>query len=313
MRKTEKLISQLSELKKRIRKNSSNAKDKTKKMISTAKEKTKNLFPQGLAFLSESEILKWTKELNLTNIKYDKALDAEYIKSNIGGGKHRMFDGGHDPISALEAVRNADPEDSLSQEVIGYVLALWNDSITPMGLPFVTWNKENFDECASWVNSNVPGASKDWVYDLMSFDAIEIASSSITVASAIFFLKKKDTEKLSEILGAMGILSITSANLLMGITLILITTYSYVIKKRELEGKKLITGATLAGTSAIIFSALSLPVLIELGVVIVTTNIIKQKVLTNEEVNELIKSKVSKINIPSKLNIEFLTQFNFSR
>ena len=42
---------------------------------------------------------------------YDKAMDAEYLATHIGGGNHRMFDGGHTLAGAFNAVRGASVED----------------------------------------------------------------------------------------------------------------------------------------------------------------------------------------------------------
>jgi hypothetical protein len=54
-------------------------------------------------------------------------MDAEYLKSHIAGGCHRLFDHGHDLVSAWEKVRDASDEDSLMQEVMEYSHALWKD------------------------------------------------------------------------------------------------------------------------------------------------------------------------------------------
>ena len=47
---------------------------------------------------------------------YDKAMDAGYLATNIGGGNHRLFDGGHTIAGAFKAVRGASTEDSIIQE-----------------------------------------------------------------------------------------------------------------------------------------------------------------------------------------------------
>ncbi len=38
---------------------------------------------------------------------YDKAMDAEYLETHIGGGLHRLFDGGHTISGAWDAARDA--------------------------------------------------------------------------------------------------------------------------------------------------------------------------------------------------------------
>ena len=42
---------------------------------------------------------------------YDKAMDAVYLATRIGGGNHRMFDGGHTEVRAMTEryTRTADP------------------------------------------------------------------------------------------------------------------------------------------------------------------------------------------------------------
>ena len=58
---------------------------------------------------------------------YDKAMDAGYLATNIGGGNHRLFDGGHTIAGALESVRGAAPDDSIIQEGLGYVQGMFRD------------------------------------------------------------------------------------------------------------------------------------------------------------------------------------------
>ena len=40
---------------------------------------------------------------------YDKAMDAEYLATHIGGGSHRLFDGGHTIAGAFQAVPRRHP------------------------------------------------------------------------------------------------------------------------------------------------------------------------------------------------------------
>ena len=47
---------------------------------------------------------------------YDKAMDAVYNATSIGGGNHRLFDGGHTIGGAWEAVRGASENDNIAQE-----------------------------------------------------------------------------------------------------------------------------------------------------------------------------------------------------
>ena len=231
-----------------------------------------SIFP----FLSQLDLLNWSKKvIDGVDGIYDKAMDAEYLRTHIGGANHRMFDGGHDLISAWKRVRDASGTDTFSQEVIGYVSAIWKDVTTPMGLPFSTWNKENYDHWAEWTKNTIPGANKKWFSDLNSFDAFEILSTSLGLAGALFFLTKKDQKKVSEILGSMGIISIITANALMGLSVIALTVFAY--KKKKIDGKKALKGASYAGISLSIFTLLGLPILIELFIVINVLRLVKDE------------------------------------
>jgi hypothetical protein len=49
---------------------------------------------------------------------YSKAMDAEYLRTHIGGGWHRLYDGGHDIVGAWRAIRGARPDDSRASEFL---------------------------------------------------------------------------------------------------------------------------------------------------------------------------------------------------
>jgi hypothetical protein len=253
-----------------------------------------------LPFLSQTELLRWARDtIKGVDGKYDLAMDAEYLKTHIGGSNHRLFDGGHDPISAWQKVKGASDTDTFSQEVIGYVSGIWKDVSTPKGIPFVTLDKENYDKSADWVSSHVPGASKSWFYDMFNFDVFEIFSSALGLCGAIFFLKKNDINKLSEILGSMGIITILTANPLMGISVVICTGYAYVKKKKDLNKENAIKGAGYTTISLAIFSVLGLPVLIELIIVVMLLRILKKK---ESNGSEFIKSLFAKTEDIKLLN-----------
>ena len=92
---------------------------------------------------------------------YDKAMDAEYLNTFIGGGNHRMFDGGHTIGGAFQAVRDASPDDSLIEEALGFLEAIFKDLTTAKGLPLANWDKATYDQVATHLQSNF-GISKEW-------------------------------------------------------------------------------------------------------------------------------------------------------
>ena len=89
---------------------------------------------------------------------YDKAMDAGYLATHVGGGNHRLFDGGHTIAGAIEAGRNASTEDSVIQEALGTVQGLLRDGTTSKGLPLANWNKATYDQVAGSLQSqfNLP-------------------------------------------------------------------------------------------------------------------------------------------------------------
>lgn len=260
-----------------------------------------NIQAPAFATLSATELLKWSEEVTKGAATiYDKAMDAEYLKSHIGGGNHRMFDGGHDLFGAWDAVKNASNTDSFSEEVIGYASAVWKDVTTTKGLPFATWSKESYEDTANWVVDNIPSASKSWFYDLASFDVFEVMSAGLGVASAIYFLKKEDTEKLSEMLGMMGVTSIISANPIAGISVIMVTAYAYVKAKKSADdtitsNKNMIgalRGAGLSGVSLAIIGAMGVGA-VSMGVTITVSILLRKYVLDSEVLLENVSKGVN--------------------
>ncbi len=190
---------------------------------------------------------------------YDKAMDAEYLRTATGGGNHRMFDGGHTLAGAWEAVRNASPDDTFIEEALGYVEALFKDLTTPKGLPIASWDKSAYDQVANDLQSSF-GIPKDWFYDINSFDAPELLAGVIGFASVVFSWNEEDTEKFAKLVGNMGVAAVFSANpILLVITL---TSMARAFHKAEHSGEYveavdgllkggINTGATLAAATQV--------------------------------------------------------------
>jgi len=250
--------------------------------------------PEVLVALSQDIVLKGTEAITKSKASiYDKAMDYEYLRTHIGGGNHRMFDGGHTLAGAWDRVRGATSDDTVIDEVIGYSKAVWKDLTTTKGLPFVTWSKDSYDATAQWVVDNIPFATKEWFYDLNSYDVMEVFASTVSLCASLLALKRNDTEKLSEMLGVMGITSILSANVLLGIVTVVITAYSFAVKKNKIDVRELLKGIAVTTLSAGLFSVLGLPFLINVVVVIICTSYLR-KSLDNTDVLAIIKELVNK-------------------
>ena len=76
--------------------------------------------------------------------------------------------------------------------------------------------KQTYDSMANWMTKTIPGVNKQWVYDAFSYDALEIFSAGISAVAVVYYLDKGQVDELSELLGSMGIVSIVSANPILG-------------------------------------------------------------------------------------------------
>ncbi len=142
---------------------------------------------------------------------FDKAMDAVFIDTGIGGSYHRLFDGGHTIYGAFRAAHGASPDDSLIQETLGAIQGLLRDVSTPRGLPLATWDKETFDAVAASLDSNF-GIPKSWLYDLNTYDVGELVGGTVGMISLIFGWNKAETESFGSLAAGMSMSAAVSAN-----------------------------------------------------------------------------------------------------
>ena len=206
------------------------AKEHVVPVLSTAKNYAGSFakIPTILPILSQSEWLNYLETLTASAAtNFDKALDSRYLETAMGGGNHRLFDGGHTLGGAWSNISKmcASTGCSTSEQINGYFGALWKDVTTPKGLPFMTMEKQTYDSLADKLSNY--GVSRDWTYDALSYGPYEVLGAGISVAAAVYFLKTEQIEELSQALGAMGIVSIVYANPLLA--LVMISSVAYAI------------------------------------------------------------------------------------
>ena len=188
---------------------------------------------------------------------YDKAMDAEYIANHIGGGNHRMFDGGHTVLGAFESARNASPNDSLLQEAFGTMQGLFRDAVTPKGLPLANWDPDSYKAAADVLDSkfHIP---KDWFYDINSYTAAEVLGATIGVVTVVLAWNRADTEAFSKIVGSMGVSAVISANPLLLIVAVVALARAFHKARHTGEYDEFvdgqIKGAVVAGSSLLVFA-----------------------------------------------------------
>lgn len=151
---------------------------------------------------------------------YDKAMDAVFLETHIGGSYHRLFDGGHTIVGAFKAAHDASPDDTLIQEALGAIQGLLRDGSTPRGLPLANWDKGTFDAVADSLQSTF-GIPKSWFYDLNTYDIGELLSGTVGVVSLVFGWNKADTETFASLAASIGLSTAVSANpLLMPVSVV---------------------------------------------------------------------------------------------
>lgn len=187
---------------------------------------------------------------------YDRAMDANFISTGIGGGDHRLFDGGHSIVGAFQAARNASPDDSIFEEAAGLLQALARDATTPRGLPLVTWDQDTFNGLAD--NLGRVGIPRAWLKDMVSYDAVELIGVSLGVLAIALNWNSDDIEQFSQIVGSMGLAAVAGANPLLLIVAVVALGRAFHTARKTGDYKEftdglarggICTGAVLLGTS----------------------------------------------------------------
>jgi hypothetical protein len=66
-----------------------------------------------------------------------KAMDAEYLRTHVGGGWHRLYDGGHSLVGSWKAVSESLPDIGALEKLGIWANEYWKDLITTRGMPIV--------------------------------------------------------------------------------------------------------------------------------------------------------------------------------
>src|SRR5215831_12727906 len=96
-------------------------------------------YSAALNWKNDSELSHWLTS-NLSNqiaTVGSKAMDAEYLRTHIGGGWHRLYDGGHSLVGSWKAVSEALPDLSALNQLGVWANQYWKDLITTRGMPIV--------------------------------------------------------------------------------------------------------------------------------------------------------------------------------
>jgi hypothetical protein len=201
------------------------------KLMATAKtpiEATAIAFNAILATSVAKDMDRWMREEFASGAAsvYDKAMDAARHTKQELGGDHRLFDGSHDLLGAWKAVTDKIPDDTLLQEAGGYLSAVWKDVVTPMGLPIITLDREQFDGFADSMGDAF-GVSREWLMDAASFTATEGVGAIIGALAVSLNWKETDVKRFSALVGSFGLSAAVSANPFLAIIAIVALARSF--------------------------------------------------------------------------------------
>ena len=187
---------------------------------------------------------------------YDKAMDATFLTTHVGGSYHRLFDGGHSLLGAIKAGHGASPDDSIIEEAVGTVSAIFHDFVTVRGIPFFTWDKATFDNVAGMLESNLH-IPKSWFYDLNTINATELLTASVGTFALILNWNNEDRGAFAKTIGRTAIVSAIGANPILMLVTLAAMAKSFTDARREKNYTEFVEGLAKGGvvTGAIIATA----------------------------------------------------------
>lgn len=146
---------------------------------------------------------------------YDKAMDAEYLATHLGGGLHRLFDGGHTLAGAAKAAFTVETDDGVLGRAAGLTAGLFKDATTPAGLPLFTWTRDGYDQAADFMKDTF-GVSKAAFADLATYDAAELLGGLVGSAALLLRWSDGDAKDFGRIVASSGVASAMALNPLLG-------------------------------------------------------------------------------------------------
>jgi hypothetical protein len=172
------------------------------------------LIPADAALVAGSHSLaQWmARNFNHNFDDYDRAIDAVYNSSHVGGSQyHHLIDGQHDILSAIKAVQDVKADDSFFTEVAQAGEHLLRDTASVSGInPIFSFTPEEFERLSEIVKHT--GISKPFLADALTINAPELLGGSIALASSLVMGKKGNASNLSSLSGAYIVSALSSAN-----------------------------------------------------------------------------------------------------
>jgi len=207
------------------------------------------------------QVERWSADqFNTLSNPYTQEMDAEFIRNAIGTPiTHRILDGGHSLAGSWEAARNALADDSFWSELRGWTGAYASDLSSVVGMPITTLSADSL----SWLEDAVGalGFSQADLVDALSFNAVELAATTIPALAALLNWSEPDKEAFARFVGSSGLAAVASANPLLFLVSLVCAARAFHHQRKKPDGLRqwaagVASGGALSGvvlaTSAVV-------------------------------------------------------------
>lgn len=173
---------------------------------------------------------------NTVSNTYTKSMDGAHALGLQAGtdyvspALHRLF-GGHTPIEAWQAVREALPNDTATQEFIGYLQALGSDLTSTIGLPVTTLTKDSYETLQSFMSGI--GVPNSWLIDFIHYNAMEVFSSCIPIVAILMNWDAADTESFGRLVGGLAAGTVVAGNPILAIVVLVSLARSFHLSRQK--------------------------------------------------------------------------------
>jgi len=143
-----------------------------------------------------------SRQFNVNSTVYDGAIDAIYNETRVGGSVlHHNVDGSHTWTGALEALREAFPNDPEHVRAYHATLHLARDLTTPSGInPLV--NPESFVSAKHFLTESI-GLSAHAANDLLNLNAAEVCGAGVAAVALALGMRRPELSSLGRLGGRL--------------------------------------------------------------------------------------------------------------
>jgi hypothetical protein len=187
-----------------------------------------DVYTAALSWKNNAEFSDWLT-IHLSDQRatlVSKAMDAEYIRTHIGGSWHRLYDGGHSLAGSWKAVSETLPDIDALDRLGVWANEYWKDLVTTRGMPILVldhadevseyFNHLDSINVAQLVGGDVCGVSIYWNWNdpsklvasatstecsgIVYANVVAPLVSLIALGRAYFLLKKSEQDDLQNLI-----------------------------------------------------------------------------------------------------------------